>query len=90
VAGVTAFVLVVLFESALPGKERLLTGDSHRPAASAPSTRVAPDNPGSGEVDRLTDDELLALFPNRPVALIGPAGRQKLVFLDQLRASPHN
>lgn len=32
---------------------------------------------------RLTDDQLLALFPGRPVALIGPPGDQKLVFLDQ-------
>ena len=31
----------------------------------------------------LTDDQLLALFPGRPVALIGPAGDQQLVFLDE-------
>jgi hypothetical protein len=31
----------------------------------------------------LTDDQLLALFPGRPVALIGPAGNQQLVFLDE-------
>jgi hypothetical protein len=31
----------------------------------------------------LTDDQLLALFPGRPVALIGPAGNQRLVFLDE-------
>jgi hypothetical protein len=31
----------------------------------------------------LTDDQLLALFPGRPVALIGPAGDQRLVFLDE-------
>lgn len=31
----------------------------------------------------LSDDELLALFPDRPVALIGSPGRQELVFLDQ-------
>jgi hypothetical protein len=31
----------------------------------------------------LTDEQLLALFPGRPVALIGPAGDQQLVFLDE-------
>ncbi|MCL4177614.1 MAG: hypothetical protein KJ072_07680 [Verrucomicrobia bacterium] len=36
-------------------------------------------------VRHLTDNELLALFPGRPVALIGPPGRQRLVFLDELR-----
>jgi hypothetical protein len=31
----------------------------------------------------LTDEQLLAMFPGRPVALIGPAGDQRLVFLDE-------
>jgi hypothetical protein len=31
----------------------------------------------------LTDEQLLAMFPGRPVALIGPAGNQRLVFLDE-------
>jgi len=30
----------------------------------------------------ISADELLALFPNRPVALIGKPGSQQLVFLD--------
>ena len=34
---------------------------------------------------RITDDQLLALFPNRPVALIGRPGHQELVFLDETR-----
>lgn len=33
-------------------------------------------------VRRVTDDELLALFPGRSVALIGRPGEQRLVFLD--------
>ena len=36
-------------------------------------------------VRHLTDNELLALFPGRPVALIGPPGHQRLVFLDEPR-----
>ena len=33
----------------------------------------------------LSDDELFALFPGRPLALIGPPGQQRLVFLDQVQ-----
>ena len=88
VAGAAAILLVVLLESASPGKEKLFTGES-LPTDSAPATKVVKvmhDKTESGDVERLTDDELLALFPERPVALIGLPGRQKLVFLDQLRA----
>jgi hypothetical protein len=34
-------------------------------------------------VKLINDDELLALFPDRPVALIGKPGQQQLVFLDK-------
>jgi hypothetical protein len=40
------------------------------------------------KVSYLSTDELLALFPNRPLALIGPPGEQRLVFLDQPETSP--
>ncbi len=39
--------------------------------------------PKSSSVKVITDAELLALFPGRPVALIGRPGQQQLVFLDQ-------
>jgi hypothetical protein len=35
------------------------------------------------KVQLISDDELLALFPGRSVALIGKPGQQRLVFLDQ-------
>ena len=35
------------------------------------------------EVKVITDQELFALFPGRPLALIGKPGQQRLVFLDQ-------
>jgi hypothetical protein len=35
------------------------------------------------KVKIINDDELLALFPNRPVALIGKPGHQQLIFLDE-------
>jgi hypothetical protein len=31
----------------------------------------------------ISDEELFALFPNRPLALVGKPGHQQLVFLDQ-------
>ena|SRR5436190_16569489 len=31
----------------------------------------------------INDDELLALFPDRSLALLGPPGKQQLVFLDK-------
>lgn len=39
-------------------------------------------------VNLIDDEQLFALFPDRPAALIGPPGAQKLIFLDALAASP--
>jgi hypothetical protein len=49
---------------------------SARPVPAQPSTKAVT------AVKHLTDDELLALFPNRSVALIGEPGHQQLVFLE--------
>jgi hypothetical protein len=38
----------------------------------------------ASSVHFITDDELLALFPGRSVALVGKPGQQRLVFLDDL------
>ena len=53
------------------------------PSSPQPSMRMVK----TGGVRYLTDDELLTMFPGRRVALIGRPGEQKLVFLDQPRAS---
>jgi hypothetical protein len=37
----------------------------------------------ASRVQMISDEELLALFPGRPVALIGKIGNQRLIFLDQ-------
>ena len=39
----------------------------------------------AGSVKFISDDELMALFPNRAVALIGKPGHQQFVFLDVRR-----
>jgi hypothetical protein len=57
------------------------------PAQSNP-VRSQPADPG---VRFISDEELLNLFPDRPVALIGQPGRQTLAFLDErgLKGSRH-
>lgn len=53
------------------------------PQHSTPAT--APQaNPEPPPVEVIDDAELFALFPNRSLALIGPPGKQQLVFLDDL------
>jgi hypothetical protein len=51
---------------------------AHQPRISAPP-RVAANVAQPNEVESINDEQLLALFPNRPVALIGPPGDQRLV-----------
>jgi hypothetical protein len=58
----------------------ILERASRRPRAPAPAA-AAPAR--STPVVMIGDDELLALFPGRPAALIGPPGAQVLVFLDR-------
>jgi len=76
--GSVAAVLICLFVGIL-----LQSGKTVRTAQS-PALRAAPDvSPqlASGHVDFITDDQLLALFTNQPVALVGKPGDQRLVFL---------
>ncbi len=50
---------------------------------------AAPPNLASDSNSNLkviTDEELFALFPDRPLALVGKPGHQQLVFLDEPRA----
>jgi hypothetical protein len=55
------------------------------PAATNPVLKIypAPNVADGPPIKIITDAELLALFPNRPVGLIGEPGRQRLVFFDQ-------
>jgi hypothetical protein len=50
-------------------------------AATAPAQFI----PGT-DIRLISDEELFALFPDRPLALIGPKGNQQLVFLDAIPA----
>ena len=54
-----------------------------------PAHEDSPAFPRSvGGVEVVSDQELLALFPNRPVALVGQPGSQRLVFLDVAQTRP--
>jgi hypothetical protein len=52
----------------------------HDPVASTPPILVP--RPIVSPVATITDEQLLALFPNRSVALVGVPGEQRLLFLD--------
>jgi len=54
-----------------------------QPAAAA---MAAPTVPGTS-IRLVSDEELLAMFPDRPVALVGPPENRQFVFLDEKRAS---
>jgi hypothetical protein len=49
---------------------------------SAPAVQTIPGT----SIQLVSDDELLAMFPDRPVALVGPPGNRQFVFLDEQRA----
>lgn len=55
---------------------------THNNIAAVSSHVPAPD---TNHVKFINDDELLAMFPQGSVALIGKPGQQRLVFLDQRR-----
>jgi hypothetical protein len=50
-----------------------------------PQTATVSQNPSVQTID---DEQLFALFPDRPMALVGPPGHQQLVFLDQPKPPP--
>lgn len=70
---------------------RRVSLDSNRQTASPrPATSPARTPPTDGrDAKTITDEELFALFPNRPMALVGKPGKQQLVFLDAAPRSRH-
>jgi hypothetical protein len=76
--GVTAAILAMMFANSAPRP-----GSESRPAPPPEIAHSSPPAQESTGIERITDDELFALFPGRSVALIGPPGHQQFVFLDQ-------
>jgi hypothetical protein len=66
----------------------LLLGLWHfRPAPPRPPLAVASAPPPAApakKINYITKEELFALFPHRPIALIGEAGHEQFLLLDEL------
>lgn len=77
--------LPVVLALAVVLRQRPVTQPALAPAA--PSTAPAPTTVSPARsatsVRLISDEELLAMFPGRSLALIGPPGQQHLVFLDR-------
>lgn len=62
-----------------------LTPPTEKPSTSVAAVSPAPVDktvPGTN-IRIISDEELFALFPDRPLALVGPKGHQELIFLDE-------
>ena len=72
----------------------LLTGlafyprNQHRELANTSATILATSKT-KPQVEHITTEQLFALFPNRPIALVGKPGHKQLVFLDEQPAGIH-
>ena len=64
-----------------PRVRQVSVADSH-------AARVPGQSAGAGSVRIINDEELMALFAGRPLALVGRPGHQQLLFLDQPAAGP--
>ena len=71
------FAVAILSRRAPETSKRLIV------SAIPPPTAIPRPETGSEDTKFITDEELFALFPNRPLALVGKPGQQQLVFLDQ-------
>jgi hypothetical protein len=71
----------VLLAAALLIANRERPGDA--PAKPQPiASIVSPARPDEARIEVISDDELLAQFPDRAVAIVGPADQRQLIFLD--------
>ncbi len=80
VLGLTPFLVVLGFLLSRLHETHLPKGTS----PGAPPVLAAAASIAAPPVKFITDDELMALFPGRAVALIGKPGHQQFIFLDEL------
>jgi hypothetical protein len=73
---------LALFVVRTPGSRQWPRLASIIPVANSASTQDEP-----AKTKFITDEELFALFPDRPAVLIGKPGQQELVFLDNNQGS---
>ena len=77
--GALPALVILLFITPKPVQKTTLAS---RPANVRQNTPPASAQVKEPTVKLISDDELFALFPDRPVALIGKPGHQQLVLLD--------
>ncbi|MGA2748094.1 MAG: hypothetical protein ABSG59_04890 [Verrucomicrobiota bacterium] len=77
IAAAVVVPLVVIFAAAFHPQSRPAERTARQ---SAPPPAAA----GASRVDYINERELFALFPNRPIALVGKPGHQQVLFLDEL------
>jgi len=70
----------LLLKRVQPAPDRPVASNLSRPQAATPQAANLPP------IKFISDDELLALFPNRSVGLIGSHGHQTLEFFDEADA----
>lgn len=78
-AAVVVMAIVFFWKSQAPSPPPAVQGArvaEHKPPVEAELKKADPP------VRLITDDELLARFPDRAVALVGPPDRRRFVFLD--------
>lgn len=87
-AAVPVLIVLALVITRPPTPVSQQAGRTSLPPSGATASLAHADAAAATEasVRFISDDELLSLFPGRPVALIGPPGRQQFVFLDQKRS----
>ena len=82
VGGLAAALVVLIVSAVILGRSPHAVVAPPDLARTEPA-KAQPTAPPAASVKRITDEELLALFPGRSLALIGAPGHQQLVFLDQ-------
>ena len=75
--------LLILMTLGILFKWASASSPRRHPASGPTMVTVPAPRVERAEIKFITDEELFALFPNRPLALIGKPGQQQLVFLDE-------
>jgi len=74
-----ALLATVFWRTQEAPTDQLTANGAQSPTAQA----EVPTVPGTN-IRLVSDDELLGMFPDRPVALVGPPEKQRFVFLDDV------
>ena len=82
VVGLVGLIVTVVWNKHQPSEEPEIAAGSRN----AGQMETAKTVPGTS-IRVINDDELLAMFPGRPVALVGPPQNRQFVLLDEKKLS---